>query len=81
MTHGWRKRKPFIPGAMWAREQEQHEQRELLTRGWFFRVIVWPWGQVNFKPVADSLFSERYCKVPTCVLFGVRITWRRWRKL
>jgi hypothetical protein len=35
------------------------------------------WGQVNVKLARDSLFSERYGKVPTFSVFGVRFTWRR----
>ena len=49
--------------------------------GWFFRIKVPFFGQINFKPVADTWFSERYGHVPTMVLFGVRITWRGKRKI
>jgi hypothetical protein len=45
----------------------------------FLVIPVWPFGQVNLKRVEDSLFSERYGKVPTFVLAGIRVTWRRWR--
>lgn len=43
------------------------------------RMPIWPWGQINAKLARDSLFSERNNYVPTCVLFGVRLTWRRWK--
>lgn len=45
----------------------------------FLIIPIWPWGQVNVKKASNSLFSERYKKVPTIVLFGVRFTWRKWR--
>jgi hypothetical protein len=47
----------------------------------FLIVPVWPWGQLNFKRVENSLFSERYGQTPSVVVFGVRITWRRWRRV
>ena len=44
------------------------------------RVVVWPWGQVNIRRADEVLyFSERYGLVPTIVLLGYRLTWRRWR--
>lgn len=46
----------------------------------FLVITVWPWGQINVKWVEDSLFSERYGQVPTIAMFGVRLTWRRWRR-
>jgi hypothetical protein len=45
----------------------------------FLIIPIWPWGQVNLKLASDSLFSERYGKVPTFVWFGIRFTWRRWK--
>jgi hypothetical protein len=53
--------------------------QRLPMRRWFVRVPVWPWGQVNIKPVSDTWFSERYGLVPTVVVLGVRFTWREWR--
>ncbi len=46
----------------------------------FLRIPIWPWGQVNVKWVENSLFSERYGQTPSMVLFGIRVTWRKWRK-
>lgn len=36
-------------------------------------------GQINIKNSKGTLFSERYGKVPTFVIFGIRFTWRRWK--
>lgn len=44
----------------------------------FLVIPIWPWGQINVKWARDSLFSERNGKVPTVVVFGIRLTWRRW---
>jgi len=46
--------------------------------GWFIRIPLFI-GQVNMKPVRDTLFSERYGLVPTFSICGVRLTWRKWR--
>jgi hypothetical protein len=45
------------------------------------RIPIWPWGQLNVRREDGSvMFSERYRKVPTWVLFGLRLTWRSWRR-
>jgi hypothetical protein len=46
----------------------------------FFVVPIYPLGQVNVKFDRNSLFSERYGKVPTFSLLGIRFTWRRWAR-
>ncbi len=43
----------------------------------FLVIRVWPFGQINFKRVENSLFSERYGHVPTFVFAGIRVTWRK----
>lgn len=36
-------------------------------------------GQINIKRADKTLFSERYGLVPTFVVLGWRVTWRKWR--
>ena len=45
----------------------------------FVVIPIWPLGQVNVKWASDDLFSERNGPVPSIKLFGIRLTWRRWR--
>lgn len=42
----------------------------------FLIIPIFRLGQVNVKFAKHSLFSERYGKVPTIVVFGIRFTWR-----
>lgn len=46
----------------------------------FLIVPIWPWGQINIKRIGNSLFSERNGCVPTLAFWGLRFTWRKWRK-
>lgn len=41
-------------------------------------IRLW-WGQLNFKWVEDSLFSERNGRVPSVAVGPIRITWRERR--
>jgi hypothetical protein len=43
----------------------------------FLIIPIGRWGHVNVKFAKDSLFSERYGKIPTFAIFGIRFTWRR----
>lgn len=47
--------------------------------GWHIRIPLFV-GQINIKPAERSLFSERYGKTPSFVAFGLRVTWRKWRR-
>lgn len=38
-----------------------------------------PWGNLNFKPWADRMFSEMYGPTPHLRLFGLCISWVRLR--
>jgi hypothetical protein len=41
--------------------------------------IMTPWGNLNVKPWADRLFSERHGSTPHRRLFGLCISWVRLR--
>lgn len=43
----------------------------------FLIIPIWRFGQINVKFAENSMFSERHGSVPTCVLFGIRLTWRK----
>lgn len=45
----------------------------------FLIIPIWPFGQINIKRVENSLFSERNGGCPTCVIFGIRFSWRTWK--
>lgn len=46
----------------------------------FIRLRLW-FGQLNIKHRDQTLYSERYGKVPTMVIGPVRLTWRKYRSL
>ena len=45
----------------------------------FLVIPLRPYGQINVKLNRNSLFSERYSRVPTVSIFGIRFTWRAYR--
>lgn len=46
-----------------------------------FLIIPFFVGQINVKLARESLWSERVGATPSFILFGVRFTWRKWRRL